>query len=110
MTNIISVILSIMYVNDPLMFYLFLAFIIIGIVLTYLYRLEVGLGVTAIISALFYYGDIFMPWIYMPLVGSIVLLVLSIIGVKEVTRYMKNFVNWFYLRRLSRKPASTKKT
>ncbi len=109
MTNVVSAVIGVMSINNPLFFYVFIVFIIAGVGLTYLYRLEVGLGLTAVLSAIFYYADVFIPWIYITLVLSIVLLALSLIGLDIIIRWVRNISNWFYLKRFARNAPLKKK-
>jgi hypothetical protein len=108
MANALDLVLLTVQYSNPTIFYIFIAAIASGVALSFLYRLDAGLLATAIISGLFFSIGAFVPYIYIPLVASLVLFILKFIGFGTLTRRVQNLINWVYLYRLSRRVRGVK--
>ena len=82
---------------NPLFFYLFIMTVCIGVAAFYLYRKEYGLIATFIISALFYYGNIFPFYSEIAMILSLIILILIYIGIDTVEYKINDFINGLYL-------------
>ncbi len=95
----LQIMFNTIYYSNPLVFYGFVAAIILAVIVTYFESVRVGLIATVILSAFFYGVGMFIPYIYLALALSSALLVLDILGFKSVGRSIENAINWVYLSR-----------
>jgi CHASE2 domain-containing sensor protein len=100
--NTLQLMLNTIFYTNPLVFYVFIAAIVLAVAITYFESLKVGLLTTAILSAFFYGIGMFLPYIYIPLALALVLFVLDILGFRNLSRDVENFINWVYLSRKMR--------
>jgi CHASE2 domain-containing sensor protein len=100
--NPLQLMLNTIFYTNPLVFYVFIAAIVLAVAITYFESLKVGLLTTAILSAFFYGIGMFLPYIYIPLALALVLFVLDILGFRNLSRDVENFINWVYLSRKMR--------
>ncbi len=109
MDNFLYLLLYTMAYNDPAIFWLFVAMIIAGVAMTYFYRVNLGVLVTFLISAIFYWISEFSPYILAIVLVSVITLLINLLGFRNVHRKLQNLKNWLYLRyriRKKRKPST----
>lgn len=98
MDNPLYLVLYTIASNDPAIFWLFIALIVLGVAITYTYRMRAGLLITAIVSAFFYWISEFLQYLLVIMIISFFLLLIDLLGLSKTGRHLKNFVNWFYLK------------
>ena len=95
--NAVGEAVYILEMDNPLLFYLFIIIVCIGVIAFYFYRKEYGLIATFLISALFYYGNIFPLYSEAIMILSIALLILIYVGTDTISYKINDFINGLYL-------------
>lgn len=101
--NPLHLILNTIYYSNPVIFYIFIAAVILAVIITFFENVKAGLLAALILSAFFYAVGMFIPYIFVPMVLAFVLLLLDILGFASVGRSLENIRSWFYLSRRAKK-------